>query len=104
MTDIAQKIVPAGSLEEGMPKILQEKSLQENLARQLCDSVERLQRQIEAVEFWASAVRGLVAPIPDYQPDDAAIARYVKPGRPRRKRRRRVVRRDKTPSVRRASA
>ena len=87
-----------------MPKILQEKSLQENLTRQLCDSVERLQRQMEAVEFWASAVRGLVAPIPDYHPDDAAIARYVKPGRPPRKRRRRVTRRGKEQSARRASA
>jgi hypothetical protein len=87
-----------------MPKVLQEKSLQENLTRQLCDSVERLQRQMEAVEFWASAVRGLCAPIPDYHPDDAAIARYVKPGRPPRKRRRRVTRRGKEQSPRRASA
>jgi len=87
-----------------MPKILQEKSLQENLTHKLCDSVERLQRQIEAVEFWASAVRGLVAPVPDYQPDDAAIARYVRPGRPRRKRRRRVMRRTKEQSAKRASA
>jgi len=87
-----------------MTKILQEKSLQENLARKLCDSVERLQQQMEKVEFWASAVRGLVAPVPDYQPDDAAIARYVKPGRPRRKRRRRVMRRNKPQSAKRASA
>ena len=78
-----------------MSRILQEKGLQENLTRKLCDSVERLQRQIEAVDFWACAVRGLVAPIPDYQTDDAAIARYVKPGRPPRKRRRRVIRRGK---------
>ena len=88
-----------------MPKTLQEKSLQENLARQLCDSVEQLQQQIETVEFWACAVRGLVTPIPDYQPDDAAIARYVKPGRRPRKRRRRVMRRAKgNPGTKRASA
>ena len=79
-------------------------SLQENLARKLCDSVERLQRQMEAGEVWASAVRGLVAPVPDYQPDDAAIARYVKPGRPPRKRRRRVTRRTKAQGTKRALA
>jgi hypothetical protein len=104
MTNIKLKIVPAGALEEEMPKILQERGLQDNLTRKLCDSVEQLQRQIEAVDFWACAVRGLVAPIPDYQPDDAAIARYVKPGRPQRKRRRRVVRRGKEQSAKRASA
>ncbi len=76
-----------------MPKILQEKTLPENLARQLCDSVDRLHEQVEKVEFWASAVKGLTAPVPDYAPDDAAIARYVKPGRLPKKRRRRVVRR-----------
>ena len=37
------------------------KTLQENLTRQLCDSVERLQKQAEKVEFWASAVTGLAA-------------------------------------------
>src|SRR5690349_17227682 len=75
MMNIDRKIVPADPLEEGaMPKFLQENSLQENLTRRLCDSVDRLQQQMETVEFWASAVRGLVAPIPDYQPDDAAIA------------------------------
>ena len=65
------------------------KSLQENLTRQLCDSVERLQQQVEKVEFWASAVTGLAAPVPDYQPDETAVARYVKPGRAPRKRKRR---------------
>ena len=65
------------------------KSLQENLARQLSDSVERLQKQVEKVEFWASAVTGLAAPVPDYEPEATAVARYLKPGRPARKRRRR---------------
>jgi hypothetical protein len=75
-----------------MPKTLQEPTLQESLARQLCDSVERLQHEVEKVEFWASAVRGLVAPIPDYQPEDVVIARYIRPGRVARKRRRRMSR------------
>ena len=66
------------------------KTLQENLTRQLHESVERLQQQAEKVEFWASAVSGLAAPVPDYQPEDTAVSRYVKPGRLPRKRRRRA--------------
>ena len=66
------------------------KTLQENLARQLCDSVDSLQKQVEKVEFWASAVTGLAAPVPDYEPEATAVARYLKPGRPARKRRRRA--------------
>jgi hypothetical protein len=65
------------------------KTLQENLARQLCDSVDRLQQQAEKVEFWASAVAGFTQPVPDYDPETSAVARYVKPGRPARRRRRR---------------
>ena len=65
------------------------KTLQENLTRQLCDSVDSLQKQVEKVEFWASAVTGLVKPVPDYDPESTEIARYVRPGRPVRKRRRR---------------
>jgi hypothetical protein len=63
------------------------KTLQGNLTRQLCDSVDRLQKQVEKVEFWASAVTGLTAPVPDYQPEDTAFSRFVKPGRLPRKRR-----------------
>ena len=44
------------------------KTLQENLTRQLFDSVDSLQKQVEKVEFWASAVTGLAAPVPDYEP------------------------------------
>jgi hypothetical protein len=65
------------------------KTLQENLTRQLCDSVDRLQKQVEKVEFWASAVTGLAAPVPNYQPEDATFARFVKPGRLAKKRHRR---------------
>ena len=42
------------------------KTLHENLTRQLSDSVDRLQKQVEKVEFWASAGVGLTAPVPDY--------------------------------------
>src|SRR5882757_9979959 len=62
------------------------KTLQQNLTRQLCDSVDRLQKQVEKVEFWAAAVTGLTAPVPDYQPEDTAFSRFVKPG-PAKKRR-----------------
>jgi hypothetical protein len=65
------------------------KTLQENLARQLSDSVERLHKQVEKVEFWACAVSSLAAPVPDYDPDATQVARYLKPSRPARRRRRR---------------
>jgi len=65
------------------------KTLQENLTRQLCDSVDSLQKQVDKVEFWASAVVGLAAPVPDYEPEASAVGRYLKTGRPVRKRRRR---------------
>ena len=65
------------------------KTLQENLVRQLSDSVERLHKDVEKVEFWASAVTGLAAPVPEYEPESTKLARYLKPGRPARRRRRR---------------
>jgi len=65
------------------------KTLQENLAERLSDSVERLHKQVETVEFWASAMTGLTAPVPDYEPESTKVARYLKPGRPARKRRHR---------------
>jgi hypothetical protein len=64
-------------------------NVQENLARQLSDSVERLQKQVEKVEFWASALSGLTRPVADYEPETTAVARYLKPGRPARKKHRR---------------
>jgi len=66
--------------------------LQEDLARHLSDSVERLQKQVEKVEFWASAVTGFAQPVPEYEPESTQIGRYVRPRRPPRKRRRRAVR------------
>jgi hypothetical protein len=68
------------------------KTLQENLAERLSDSVERLHKHVETVEFWASAMSGLAAPVPDYEPEATKVARYLKPGRPARKRRRRRTR------------
>jgi hypothetical protein len=65
------------------------KTLQANLARQLSDSVDRLHEQVEKVEFWASAMSSFAAPIPDYEPEATKVARYLKPGRPARRRRRR---------------
>ena len=56
--------------------------LQENLAQRLCDSIERLHQQADKVQFWASAVTGLAQPVPDYEPETTAVARYLKPGRP----------------------
>ena len=64
-------------------------TLQEHLARRLADSIDRLHKHVEQVELWASAVTGFTQPIPDYEPEASSVARYVKPGRPARKRRRR---------------
>ena len=65
------------------------KTVQQTLARQLADSVDRLHKQAETVEFWATALTGFAQPVPDYDPEATAVARYVKPGHPARKRRRR---------------
>jgi hypothetical protein len=82
------------------------KTLQENLTERLSDSVERLHKHVETVEFWASAVTGLTAPVPDYDPDATKVARYLKPGHPARKRRRRRAanQNDKPGGVKPASA
>jgi hypothetical protein len=82
------------------------KTLQENLAERLSDSVERLHKHVETVEFWASAVSGLSAPVPDYEPEATKVARYLKPGYPARKRRRRrpANQNDKSDSAKPASA
>jgi hypothetical protein len=71
--------------------------LQEDLARHLGDSVERLQQQVEKVEFWASAVTGFAQPVPEYEPDSTKVGRYVKAGRlPRKRRHRGGARSEKT--------
>jgi hypothetical protein len=64
-------------------------TLQQDLTQRLSDSVERLQQQAEKVQYWASAITGLAQPVPDYEPEATAVARYLKAGRPARKRRRR---------------
>ena len=69
------------------------RTLAENLARQLCDSIDRLEKQVESVQFWAAAVRGATAPIPDFQPDDDVLARVVRPSGAAKTHRRRVARR-----------
>jgi hypothetical protein len=66
--------------------------LQEDLARHLGDSVERLQKQVEKVEFWASAVMGFAQPVPEYEPEGTRVGRYVKPKRRPRKQRHRAAR------------
>ena len=45
-----------------------QKTVQQTLARQLSDSVDRLQKQAETVEFWATALTGFAQPVPDYGP------------------------------------
>jgi len=55
----------------------------------LADSIDRLHKEVEQEELWASAVSGYTQPVPDYEPDTTLVAHYLKPGRPARKRRRR---------------
>jgi hypothetical protein len=78
--------------------------LQEELARHLSDSVDRLQKQVEKVEFWASAVTGFAQPVPDYEPESTKVGRYVRLKRPPRKRRHRSGTRSKPKDVTPASA
>ena len=80
------------------------KTVQQALARQLADSVERLQKQAETVEFWATALTGFAQPVPDYDPDASTVARYVKPGRQPRKRRPRRSAKRKEAAAKPASA
>ena len=42
--------------------------LQQHLARRLADSIDRLHKEVEQVELWASAVSGFTQPVPDYDP------------------------------------
>jgi hypothetical protein len=66
--------------------------LQQHLARRLADSIDRLHKEVEQVEFWASAVSVFTQPVPDYEPDTTSLANYLKPGRPARRRRRQARR------------
>jgi hypothetical protein len=36
------------------------------MARQICESIDRLEKEADKVEFWACAVTGFAQPIPDY--------------------------------------
>ncbi len=78
--------------------------LQSDLARHLSDSVERLHKQVEKVEFWASAVSGFSQPVPEYEPESSNIGQYVKAGRQPRKRRHRAGTRTRSKAVTPASA
>ena len=49
------------------------KTAQQTLARQLCDSVDGLQKQVEKVEFWASALTGFTQPVPEYDPQEMRV-------------------------------
>lgn len=80
------------------------KTIQQTLASQLTDSVDSLHEQAAKVEFWASALSGFAQPVPDYDPETSAIGRYVKPGRPPRKRRHRRTARRMNASAKPASA
>jgi hypothetical protein len=49
------------------------------IANELQEAVECLQRGIARVEFWADALEGFSAPIPDYRPSDSRLSEFVLP-------------------------
>jgi hypothetical protein len=57
----------------------------ERIARQLVESVDRLQKEVEKVEFWATAVTAFTQPIPDYEPGSPNAFRHVRPAGPPKK-------------------
>jgi hypothetical protein len=43
------------------------------VARHLLDAVERVRKDVEAVEFWADAFEGFSRPVPSYEPDQTRV-------------------------------
>jgi hypothetical protein len=43
------------------------------LARHLHAAIERVREDMEKVEFWADAVSGFSAPVPEYEPKDVTV-------------------------------
>ncbi|MGH6768651.1 MAG: hypothetical protein ACRECO_06470 [Xanthobacteraceae bacterium] len=43
------------------------------VSRHLLDAIERVRKDVEAVEFWADAVAGFSQPVPHYRPDDVTV-------------------------------
>jgi hypothetical protein len=41
--------------------------------RHLREAIERVKRDVAAVEFWAEAVAGFAQPVPDYGPSDMSV-------------------------------
>jgi hypothetical protein len=80
---------PLSARPDGGDEMKTTNSLQQDLTQRLSDSVERLQQQTDKVQYWASAISGISQPVPDYEPEATAVARYIKPPRPARKRKRR---------------
>jgi hypothetical protein len=51
----------------------------EKVIRNLREAVERLQQDIARVELWAGAVGCFVKPIPDYDPAQSHLNKYILP-------------------------
>jgi hypothetical protein len=64
----------------------------ERIARQLVESVDRLQKEVEKVEFWASAVTVFTQPVPDYEPGNPNAFRHVRPAEAPKKTRKKNIR------------
>ena len=45
----------------------------EDVARHLHDAIDRLRRDIAEVEFWADVVAGFAEPVPQYDPGQVSV-------------------------------
>jgi hypothetical protein len=68
------------------------------VARHLHEAIERVRKDVEAVEFWADAVAGFSRPVPRYEPEHTRVwvpqeqATQLGNGRPHKRRKSRARR------------
>jgi hypothetical protein len=48
----------------------------ETTPHDLLDAIEQVRADVSKIEFWAGALKGLAAPVPDYEPGNWAYS-YV---------------------------
>ena len=74
-----------------------EDGARERIARQLVESVDRLQKEVDKVEFWATAVTAFTQPIPDYEAGNPNAFRHVRTAAPSKKPRRKTAKNRRKP-------
>jgi hypothetical protein len=58
----------------------------EKIARRLQDAVKRLHEDIAQVELWTGALRCFAEPVPEYDPTNSSLNKYILPAGPGAKR------------------